>query len=220
MKPIIFCTVFLWSALCANAQTVIGKVYREGTDSVIIGASVYYGGSTYGTITDDKGQFRLAARSEQVPLTISSIGYNSASVHYQPGKPLLVYLKPKTQVLHDIIIRADGMSRKDEIWLFTREFLGLSYYARNCSIDNIDDIDFFYNKKAQTLTATCDKPIIIDNKVWATPLATTWTSLLKLPNKLILPGIIFLRRMHLTATGIKLKFYVTGKMPMMVRECS
>jgi len=164
MRGIVICTAFLLSALYTTAQIVTGKVYREGTDSVIIGASVYYGGSMYGTVTNDKGQFQLVAKSGQVPITVSSIGYHSASVQYQPNKPLIIYLKPKPEELHNVIIRADGMSRKDEIWLFTREFLGLSYYARNCTINNMDDIDFFYDNKTQTLTATCDKPIIINNK--------------------------------------------------------
>lgn len=164
MKPIVTCTFFLLFAIYTNAQTITGKVYREGTDSVVVGASVYYGGSMYGTITNNKGQFQLIAKSEKIPITVSSIGYYSASFHYQPNQSLIVYLKPKQEELRTIVIRADGMNRKEETWLFIREFLGLSYYARNCTISNIDDVDFFYNKTTRVLTATCDKPIIINNK--------------------------------------------------------
>lgn len=165
MRSVIFCSLFLLFACTLSAQTITGIVYKEGTDSVIVSASVYYGGSMAGTTTNNKGQFQLAAKSEQVPLTISSIGYYSASVHYQPGRPLIVYLKPKQEELQTVVIHADGMDRKDEIWLFIREFLGLSYYGRNSTISNMDDISFFYSKKTQTLTATCDKPIIINNKL-------------------------------------------------------
>lgn len=164
MKFIIACSILSLLMCSTNAQIITGIVYKEGSDSVIVGASVYYGGSLSGTITDNKGKFQLTAKSEQMPLTISCIGYYSTSVHYQADRPLIIRLKPKMEELHDVVIRVDGMSRQDEIGLFRREFLGLSYYARNCTINNIDDIDFFYDKKTQTFTATCDKPIIINNK--------------------------------------------------------
>lgn len=165
MRFTFFCSFFCLFAHALSAQTITGVVYKAGTDSVITGASVYYGGSMAGTTTNANGRFQLTAKSENVPLTVSSIGYYSASVHYQPGQPLIVYLKPKQEELQDVVIRADGMDRKEEIALFTREFLGQSYYGRNCTIDNMDDISFFYSKKAQTLTATCDNPIIINNKL-------------------------------------------------------
>jgi hypothetical protein len=166
------CTIgvlLLVSLLCANvektfAQTIKGKVYRANSDTVVANAIIYYGGSMAGTIADEHGNFELNVKQQQIPITVSCVGYFSSTVYYEPGKPLIVYLKPKTVELKTVTIRADGKSRKEEIEIFIHEFIGTSYYARNCTIANMDDVNLFYDKKSQTLTANCDKPLIIENK--------------------------------------------------------
>lgn len=164
MKNALLCGILVMLTCWLHAQTITGKVYRAGTDSVIAGATVYYGGSMAGTTTNNKGQFELQARQQQIPVIVSCVGYFSSTVTYKPGMPLVVYLKPKTEQLHTVTIRADGMNRDEEIRLFIREFIGISDYALSCTIVNMDDIDLFYDKKTETLTASCDKPIIIINK--------------------------------------------------------
>ena len=168
LKSCLACILLMLCLLCGMqtsfAQTITGKVYRAGTDSAIVSASVYYGGSMAGTITDKNGNFELPAKAQQIPLTVSCIGYYSSTLNYQPGNPLIVYLKPKIEELHTVTIRADGMSRKDEVAMFLRDFLGTSEYAKSCTITNIDDVNLFYNKKTKTLTASCDKPLNVENK--------------------------------------------------------
>jgi hypothetical protein len=164
MKRILFYLLLMLGTIGANAQIITGKVYRAGTDTVIAGASVYYGGSMSGTSTDKNGNFELYAQAQQIPVVVSCIGYYSETATYKPGQPLIVYLKPKITALRTVTIRADGMDRKAEIALFTKEFIGTSTFAKSCTITNIDDIEFFYSKKKRTLTANCDKPIIIENK--------------------------------------------------------
>lgn len=165
-KRLHICFLFglLVCTACAKAQIISGSVYSDSTKTPIDGATVYYGGSLSGTITSTNGHFELQAKAQQIPVVISCIGYYSATVYYKPGQALVVYLKPKQEQLHAVTIRADGMDRKEEIAIFIREFLGTSDYALNCVIENMDDIDLFYNKKTRTLTASCDKPIIINNK--------------------------------------------------------
>lgn len=154
----LFCTLY------TTAQTISGRVYSDSTKTAIVRATVYYGGSTTGTITDQDGRFELQAKAQQIPVVVSCIGYYSTTAYYKPGRPLIVYLKPKQEQLRAVNIRADGMDRKDEIAIFKREFLGASSYALSCTIENIDDIDFSYNRKTQILTASSDKPLIIENK--------------------------------------------------------
>ena len=79
----------------ANAQIITGKVYRAGTDTVIAGASVYYGGSMSGTSTDKNGNFELYAQAQQIPVVVSCIGYYSETATYKPGQPLIVIWRPK-----------------------------------------------------------------------------------------------------------------------------
>lgn len=147
-----------------SAQTLTGKVYQEGTTNVIASASVYYSGSTNGTLTNADGYFYLPAKMGQVPLVISCVGYYSAEVNnYKTGEAITVYLKPKQLELQGVVVTYDGMSREEKVRIFTQEFIGTSKYAKSCTIINIDDIDLSYNRKTQTLTAESSKPIRIQN---------------------------------------------------------
>jgi len=147
-----------------NAQILQGRVFREGSDSVIAKASVYYSGSLNATITDENGMFKLPAMPGKIPLIISCLGYQSETViNYNTEEQLIVYLKPKSAQLREVVIRNDGMTREEKVRLFKAEFLGTSEYARSCNITNIDDIDLAYSKKTKTLSAYCNTPILIEN---------------------------------------------------------
>jgi|GEM_PF-748701 len=165
MKKLILLALFLFPYYLF-AQTLNGRVYRQDTDSAIVNASVYYSGSTTGTVTNSKGEFILQAKSGQVPLVISCVGYQTAEVkNYHPGQDIKVFLKPKQFELQGVTVTSDGMSREEKVRIFTREFIGTSKYAKSCTITNIDDVDLFYDRKNKTLTAESSKPIIINNQL-------------------------------------------------------
>src|SRR5476651_1316375 len=164
MRPIAILVLLLLFSVCLHAQTVKGRVLRMGSDTAVANAIIYYGGSTAGTIAGDDGSFELVAKAQQIPITVSCVGYISTTTYRQPGKELIVYLKPKLSDLHEVVVHADGMSRKDEVAIFIREFIGTSTYAQSCIVTNMDDVSLHYDKKNGVLTAYCDKPIIIENK--------------------------------------------------------
>lgn len=165
MKKLFFICLFLVSSFCLYGQSVTGRVYRGTGDTVVANAVVYYSGSMNGgTQTNAKGEFDLVARSAQIPIVVSCVGYYSSTVYYKEGQPLIVRLKPKEEMLNEVTITVDGMKREDEVALFKREFLGVSSYALSCVITNIDEVNLHYNKKTRTLTASCYEPIIIENK--------------------------------------------------------
>ena len=155
--------VTCWFGLCA--QTINGRVYKAGTDSVIAQASVYYGGTQTGTITDAEGVFKIKQIQGKIPMVVSCIGYYSTILNdYSSESELNIYLKPKVNELQGITISAGGMSRADMEKLFIREFIGVSDNAMSCRIINLDDVDLYYSKKNNTLTAFSDKPLEIENK--------------------------------------------------------
>jgi len=158
--------LLLASSLLLRAQQITGRVLRINSDTVITGASVYFGGSTKGTSTNSLGVFSLSAGNSQVPLVVSCIGYYSTLVtDYGPDKPITVYLKPKSNMMREVQIGFDGMSREEKLRIFRREFIGISEYAKDCTITNIDDVDLSYDENAETLTAFCNTPIIVKNKM-------------------------------------------------------
>lgn len=164
MKKSLFTGFFFLCCLWLHAQTIVGKIYNEESNEAIIGATVYYGGSMDGTITNSKGEFELRARHQQIPIIVSCIGYYTSTVTYKPGQPLIIHLKTKQEQLKTVNIRANDMDRAEEIRLFTREFIGISKYAQSCTITNINNVNFWYNKKTKILTASCDTPLNIENK--------------------------------------------------------
>lgn len=165
MKRYALFALLLLSPLLLRAQQISGQVLCINTDSVVTNASVYFSGSVKGTSTNNMGFFTLSTTQNKIPLVISCIGYYSAVVNdYSFDKPITVYLKPKTNVMREVMIGFDGMLREEKMRIFKREFIGISDYALSCTIINPDDIDLNYDKKNQTLTAFCNNPIIIKNQ--------------------------------------------------------
>ena len=156
--------LFLFSSFIYG-QSIKGTIYRGNSDTTVADAIVYYSGSANGnSLTDEKGQFELIAKSTQIPIVASCVGYYSTTVFYKPNEPLIIRLTPKQEILKEVVISGNGVKREDEVAMFLKDFLGTSKYAKSCIISNIDDLDFSYNKKTQVLKANCYKPIIIENK--------------------------------------------------------
>lgn len=166
MKTVTLFILLLTTSILLRAQQIIGRVLRINSDTVVTGASVYFGGSTKGTSTNSLGTFTLNANTSQIPLVVSCIGYYSTLItDYGPDKPVTVYLKPKVNMMREVQIGYDGMSREEKLRIFKREFIGISDDAKSCTITNIDDIDLSYDQNTETLTAFCNNPIIVKNKM-------------------------------------------------------
>lgn len=165
MKHCLYTLLFFVLPLEVNAQVINGVVYSFGTETPMPQASVYYGSSLTGTLSNNLGEFALPIKPGKNPIIVSCVGYYSEVISdYSTDLPLKVYLKPKVQEMHEVTIGSDGMSREEKERIFKHEFLGIDDYALGCTILNMDDIDLHYSRKKQMLTAFCDKPIEIDNK--------------------------------------------------------
>lgn len=165
MKKFILIILFLIGHLHLQAQTISGVVYRAGTDTSLPDVTVYYNGSTIGTITDQTGHFELPIKNSHIPLTVSCVGYYSVTLNdIRQDTVLKIYLKPKVESLAEVVISADNISREKKVEMFTKEFLGISDNALSCKITNIDDVNLVFNNKTKTLLATCSTPLIIENK--------------------------------------------------------
>ncbi|UYQ90978.1 TonB-dependent receptor [Chitinophaga horti] len=109
---------FVWmmmlTPLLANAQkTISGKVTNESQQPVFR-ASVQVKGTTTGAITDDKGQFSLAAKVGDV-LLISSMEYESAAVTVGSESIVNVTLKSSVSGLNEVVVIGYGTVRKKDL---------------------------------------------------------------------------------------------------------
>jgi len=169
MRKLILVFLFFNVSLVAYNQVIKGTIFDINTKSTIYSASVYFNGTSVGTLSDENGNFQLdiSKYHPSMPLTISAIGYYSVTLKdFSTVKPNLVYMNPKLFELNEVTVNAKfhGLQRSENLTIFRNEFLGTTGNAMNCKITNEDDIRFKYSANKDTLKAYATKPILIDNK--------------------------------------------------------
>jgi hypothetical protein len=169
MRKLIPLFLLLNIYLDAYDQIIKGTISDIKTKNPICYASVYFNGTSVGTVAGVDGNFIIDISKYQFePLTISSLGYYSTTISNIPtDTPLIIDLTPKVIELKEIVIEAKSLveKRKENLELFKNEFLGTSVYAKNCIILNENDIHFNYDKDDDTLKAFASPPILIDNRL-------------------------------------------------------
>jgi hypothetical protein len=142
-----------------------GIVLDNATNKPIPYANVYFNGTYNGTSANDSGEFTLTLKGDNpLPVTATSIGYFSTTLYlYQINSLIVLWLEPKVYDINEVIIRPDEMRRSQKEKMFKEEFLGRDYNASRCRIQNMEDIILVYNNADKSLSAFCDKPIIINN---------------------------------------------------------
>lgn len=166
LKEIILLFCILLSTSLA-AQTLTGTVIDKNTKQPIETASVYFDNTTIGTTTNAKGEFSITyTDAVQSPLIISYLGYEKISIaNYKTLKHINIALTQATNVLDEVYIEYDdGLTRRQKLRIFRKEFLGTTKYGKSCKILNEDDLILRYNKNEKLLTASAKKPLIIINK--------------------------------------------------------
>jgi hypothetical protein len=155
-------------AIHAPAQLIRGTVIDSQTDGVVSFASVYFSGTTVGTVADENGEFELdISWHPSMPLTVSAVGYSSVTLdEFSPDEPLTVFLSPKVYEIPTIDISGASLERERRVNLkiFRDEFMGRGIYSNGCEILNEEDITFNYGSDTVTLKAIAFKPLQVQNK--------------------------------------------------------
>jgi len=157
--------VFLFMSVLSYSQTVTGIVLDNISKQPLIGASVYFDGTTIGVITDETGRFTLTTKKQiNTPLIISYIGYNDFLIAnpWELGE-LQVLLNPKAVQLNEVVLSADPFTREEKLQAFKEQFLGNTKGGRSCKIMNEEVISLFFDVSKKELLATADETIIIEN---------------------------------------------------------
>jgi len=162
-KFLIVFLVLFWAS--ARGQAISGFVYDSESKQPLLGASVYFDGSSVGTVTNENGFFRLEPKIETTAsLIITYIGYSSATIeYYDLDDNLKIGLKVDVFEIPEVIVKSDPFSRRQKLELFRKEFLGDAEIAEDCKILNEDDLELFFNSSDNTLLAHAKKPLIVEN---------------------------------------------------------
>lgn len=158
-------------ALCLSfqgiSQTFTGTVIDAKTKEPIESASVYFDNTTIGTTTNEKGEFTISYNDAvQSALIISYLGFQTKSIlNYRQQNNISIALQESLNTLDQVIVNAnDGLTRKQKLKIFRKEFLGVSKFSKTCKILNEDDLILRYNKKEKQLNVSAISPILIQNK--------------------------------------------------------
>ena len=148
------------------AQTIKGKLLDRETGGAVAYANIYFNASFRGVTSDTDGFFTLdISEYYGQDVLVSCVGYEPLTLeNYEPGKFYKIYLTPQLTVLRELVIEPDDMPQQEKLEIFLKEFLGDSRQAKQCVINNIDELRLVYFKSTNTLEGYSDKPLRIHNR--------------------------------------------------------
>ena len=144
-----------------------GTVEDYETGEMLIGASVYFEGTTIGTTAGLKGDFTLTVSQKgNYELVVSMVGYLPQKLGYyiELGKTYNLKVKLKQNAINMAAVEIKGEDQgewKRDIGIFTRKFLGTMKPASECVIENKEYINFI--NRGDTITASSSKPVVVVN---------------------------------------------------------
>lgn len=106
-KTLLLLAVYLViHSVAAQSQTIRGTILDGSIQqaSPLIGASIFWQGTTIGTTTDVNGKFAINQPTNALVLIISFVGYTNDTIHVRSSEQeILVTLKPG-QILKEVVI--------------------------------------------------------------------------------------------------------------------
>lgn len=160
--------LLLVSGVAFTQQTLSGFVYSAKDSTALETVSIYFDGTTLGTITNKNGYYSIPIEDGiKSPLVISNLGYTPVYVSdylNSSGEISAIYLTENTEVLGTVYLENDDWSRKRKLNIFRNEFLGNTPEALQCKIVNEDAVRLHYSKSNMQLTAWSNEPLILENK--------------------------------------------------------
>ncbi|MDB5118049.1 MAG: hypothetical protein JWQ79_3541, partial [Mucilaginibacter sp.] len=167
MKYLI-CISLIFGAFSIKAQQ---KISLSGTivdDSghPISGVTVFLANTKNATATDAFGKFNLnGLPAGNYQLITSMIGFESADQNIKLQDELvniIIKLKQSNQLLNAVNITSTPKNRQF-LNIFIKNFIGSSPNASKCKILNTEVLNFTKNKEKNTLEATTDDFLVIEN---------------------------------------------------------
>ena len=160
----LFCCGMLWAQ-----QRIKGQVLDALDKTPLMGVSVYFDGTSIGTITDESGIFELPlAQKINAALVVSYLGYETRSIadlqNLSKGFTAKIYLEEEAVALDEVVLEPDTWSRERKYRLFKRAFLGEGVAVQRTKILNPEVLRFYFNSETVTLYAYASAPLKIQNK--------------------------------------------------------
>ncbi len=151
----------------AQTGSITGKVTAIDTKSGLGKASVFLSNATFGTVTAEDGTFTLSGvKPGKYELVVSILGYENFSQSVlvdTKSQQLNIEMIPRPIQMKEIVITTN-INWKKNYALFVKDFIGISANSKLCKVINPHAVNLIYHKKTQTLEASTDEFLIVDNK--------------------------------------------------------
>ena len=107
-------TIFLLLSGSLMAQTKVGGTVVDEANAPIPYASIYFKGSTEGTITDENGKFYLESQNAYTDLVISFVGFAAKEIKLEKSITLGIKAKlSEAQELKEVVLYSGKTSKKN-----------------------------------------------------------------------------------------------------------
>ncbi|MFW5753356.1 MAG: TonB-dependent receptor, partial [Marinilabiliaceae bacterium] len=116
-KFLIFIGLIFFSAQLFSQNELSGVVFTED-EKPLTGATVIAEPGNYGTVTDEKGQFKLTGLSgSELKLTISFLGYQKWEQSIDPSETnnLRIIMEPRSQLTEEVVVTAYRAGNKTPV---------------------------------------------------------------------------------------------------------
>ena len=146
----------------SSAYKIKGIVLNHKTGAPIPLAEVFISGTTFGSITNDEGEFELKTSYLPCQLVASHISYApfTMMIDKESMSYVTIRLIPYEHEIKEITIEATSM-RKENMKVFRQAFLGMDEYASACTILNDSVLSFRWD--SSVFSASAYQPILVEN---------------------------------------------------------
>jgi hypothetical protein len=131
-------------------------------------ANVFFANSSVGTMTDEKGNFRLQNfASGKYDLIASFVGYKTVSrslTFSDQPQTINISLHQEVVQLNEVVINPNFKQKESDMKLFTGLFIGQNKNSIDCKIVNQKNVFAYIDEDLHMLIAFAHTPIEIKNE--------------------------------------------------------
>ena len=153
-----------------NFFTISGRVSNASSGEPLSNASVYAQNSTFGTVSDESGNYKLSLPNGGYDIVFSYTDKQTESIRVTSGdnnRRFDIMLKDKEKEL--VAVAVVSSSEVKDGWqkygsFFSDNFIGRSVHSLHASITNPEKLKFYYSKRRNKLKVLASEPLQIVNK--------------------------------------------------------
>ncbi|WP_321308880.1 carboxypeptidase-like regulatory domain-containing protein [Marinifilum fragile] len=159
---IVYCFLVLIPSIHAQTkqQQILGKVVDSKTKKPLVNVEVFVSGTTIGTTTNHKGEFKLNSPLAPCHIGLLHVAYQPLVLTITDNSFLNIELSKKTRNIHEVQVKAKN-KRRANLRMFKKYFL---YYAEKSQVKILNDSVLRFKKDEYDFHTFCNSPLVIENK--------------------------------------------------------